>query len=133
MDQIRPVLDFRHVVLLVDDDIAVRDSLKFTLEVAGFEVRAYGSAEQLLSEQFIPLTSCLVTDYQMPEMNGLELVTKLRERCVSVPAIIITAQPDENFRNCAAEASITILEKPILGNRLFDSILNAFVEHWKSA
>jgi two-component system response regulator FixJ len=133
MDQFRPAVDLRHVVLLVDDDIAVKDSLKFTLEVAGFEVRAYGSAKQLLSEQSIPLTSCLVTDYQMPEMNGLELVTKLRERRVSVPAIIVTARPDENLRKRAAEAGIAILEKPILGNRLFDSIQNAFVEHWKSA
>jgi two-component system response regulator FixJ len=111
----------------------VRDSLKFTLEVAGFEVRAYDSAAQLLSEQSIPLTSCLVTDYQMPEMNGLELVTTLRKRCVSVPAVIITAQPDENLRNCAAEAGIAILQKPILENCLFDAIQDAFIEHWKSA
>ena len=78
------------MVLLVDDDAAVRDSLKFMLEVEGFEVRAYSSPEELLNENKLPANSCLVMDYRMPRMNGLELVAQLRDRRVLVPVILIT-------------------------------------------
>lgn len=133
MDQLRTEVDRRHVVLLVDDDQAVRESLKFTLEVVGFEVRTYESARQLLNDASIPLSSCVVTDYHMPEMNGLELVDELRKRHVSLPAVLVTAFPSTDVRNRAAEAGIAVLEKPVFGNRLVDSIQQAFVDYWKAS
>jgi FixJ family two-component response regulator len=133
MDRLRPAVDLRHIVLLVDDDQAVRESLKFTLEVVGFEVRAYDSAGQLLDDASIPRSSCLVTDYHMPGLNGLELVAKLRERHVSLPAVLVTALPSEDLRSRAAEAGIALLEKPLLDNRLVDSIQQAFVDYWKAS
>ena len=78
MDQLRAGVGAKQVVLVVDDDSAVRNSLRFTLEVEGFEVRAYSSAHELLDEDRLPTLSCLVTDYHMPAMNGLELVAQLR-------------------------------------------------------
>lgn len=133
MDQLRAAVDHRHMVLLVDDDQAVRESLKFTLEVIGFEVRAYESARQLLNDGSIPLSSCLVTDYHMPGMNGLELVDELRERHASLPAVIVTAFPSTDLRRRVSEAGITLLEKPVLGNLLVDSIQQAFIDYWKSS
>jgi two-component system response regulator FixJ len=118
---------------VVDDDQAVRESLKFTLEVVGFEVRAYDSARQLLDDASIPRSSCLVTDYHMPELNGLELVAKLRERHVSLPAVLVTGLPSEELRNRAAEAGVALLAKPVLDDRLVDSIQQAFVDYWKAS
>jgi two-component system, LuxR family, response regulator FixJ len=114
-----------HVMLVVDDDAAVRNSLKFMMEVEGFEVRVYSSAHELLNEVSLPANSCLVTDYHMPEMNGLELTARMRERRISIPTILITTNPNEGLRNRAAVAGILIVEKPLLGNRLLDAILEA--------
>jgi two-component system response regulator FixJ len=126
MIRLRSAVGAKHVILLVDDDSAVRNSLKFTLEVEGFEVRAYSSADELLNEDSLPPESCLVTDYHMPAMNGLELVARLRDRYAPIPAILITSLPDEKLRGRAAAAGIWIVEKPLLGNCLLESIQHAF-------
>jgi FixJ family two-component response regulator len=115
-----------HIILVLDDDPAVRNSLKFTLEVEGFLVREFSSASELLSHGSLPASSCLVVDYHMPEMNGLELVSRLRDRRVQIPAILIASQPNDNLRKRAAEAAIPIVEKPFIGSRLLDCIRNAF-------
>jgi FixJ family two-component response regulator len=115
-----------HVILLVDDDSGARESLKFMLEVEGFLVHAYATAHELLNENALPSVGCLVTDYQMPGMNGLELIDRLRDRRLMIPAILITALPDENVRRRAAAAEISIIEKPVLGSRLLDAIRKTF-------
>ena len=114
------------MILVVDDDAGVRDSLKFTLEIEGFEVRVYSSAQELLNENSLPAFSCLVTDYHMPAMTGLELVDQLRDRRVSMPAILMTSLPNEILRNRAAAAGISIVEKPVVGSRLLDFLREAF-------
>jgi two-component system, LuxR family, response regulator FixJ len=120
-----------HVILVIDDDYAVRNSLKFILEVEGFKVRAYSDAQELLTEDSLPPSSCLVTDYYMPAMNGLELVAELRDRHMSIPTILITTLPSQDLRNRAKAAGIQIVEKPLLGSCLLDSIRKALDEHTK--
>ena len=132
MDPLRVAEACRNVMIVVDDDSAVRNSLKFILEVEGFQVRIFSSAEELLNEDSLPDASCLVVDYYMPGMNGLELVAQLRGRDVLIPAILITPAPSENLRNRAAAAGVSIVEKPLLGSRLLDSIRMAFDGHSKS-
>ena len=61
-------------MLVVDDNSAVRGFFKFILEVEGFQVSVYSSAAELLDEHRLPEPGCLVVDYHMPGMNGMELV-----------------------------------------------------------
>jgi two-component system, LuxR family, response regulator FixJ len=132
MNQSRSPETNKTVMLVVDDDPAVGNSLKFVLEVEGFQVRVFSSAEELLNEDSLPDASCLVVDYYMPQMNGLELVSHLRDRNVLIPAILITPAPSQNLRNRAAAAGVPIVEKPLLGSRLLDSIREAFDGDTKS-
>jgi two-component system, LuxR family, response regulator FixJ len=132
MDPLCVAEAYRNVMLVVDDDSAVGNSLKFVLEVEGFQVRVFSSAEELLDEDSLPDASCLVVDYYMPGMNGLELVAHLRDRNVLIPAILITPAPSQNLRNRAAAAGVPIVEKPLLGSRLLDSIREAFDGDTKS-
>jgi two-component system, LuxR family, response regulator FixJ len=80
-------------VAIVDDDAAVCDSTRFLLEAHDFCVRTYQSGADFLNED-VPDIACLIVDYQMPGLNGLDFVSELRRRGSKVPAIMITATAD---------------------------------------
>lgn len=111
-------------VIVVDDDAAVRQSLKFALEMEGLDVRLYESGDQLLADADLPATGCLVVDYYMPEMNGVELMERLRRRAVKLPAILITARATKDmYRRAVHSGFRQVLEKPLEDSTLVDSIL----------
>jgi two-component system response regulator FixJ len=112
-------------ILIIDDDPAVRNSLKFALEVEGFAVRAYPTGGELLSEADLPDNGCLVVDYKLPEMNGLDLLSELRRRNIGLPAILVTTHPNSAVRNRAALAGVPLIEKPLLNDTLFQGIRTA--------
>lgn len=109
-------------VLIVDDDPAVRSSLQFCLEIEGFIVRTYSSGSDLLSDQNVPQSGCLVIDYRLPSMNGLDLLSELRRRKVMLPAILVTSHPSMLVRTQIAAAGAVLIEKPLLNEALFDGI-----------
>jgi two-component system, LuxR family, response regulator FixJ len=109
-------------VLIIDDDPAVRNSLKFALEVEGFAARAYHAVADLLRDSDLPADGCLVIDYKLPEMNGLDLLVELRKRKIDLPAILITTHPSSEVRRRAARAGVTLIEKPLLNDTLFQGI-----------
>jgi FixJ family two-component response regulator len=110
------------LIVVVDDDVAVRKSLKFSLEVEGFVVRIYARGEELLNEPAFPSCRCLVVDQKLPGISGIDLIAKLRDRNISVPTILVTTHPSSALRTCAANAGITIVEKPLLNGTLLDGI-----------
>jgi two-component system, LuxR family, response regulator FixJ len=110
------------VVGVVDDDPAVRNSLKFSLEIDGFAVGVFANADELLQGGDLNRFRCLVIDQQMPGMTGLDLVARLRERKVSVPVVLITSNPPKALIVGADRAGVPIVEKPLLGNALLDKI-----------
>src|SRR5262245_32645570 len=76
----------RSVVIIVDDDPAIRASLAFSLQTEGIAVRLFASGAELLDSLPVAETRCLVIDYKLPGMNGLELLAELRRRDLAVPA-----------------------------------------------
>ncbi len=114
-------------VIVVDDDFAVRSSLKFSLEVEGLSVRSYATGAELLSAEIDPC-DCLVVDQRMPGITGLDLIATLRKRNISAPAILITSYPSMAVRDQAERAHIPIVEKPLLGNALLDKIRAVLAE-----
>ena len=109
-------------VVVVDDDVAVRNSLKFSLEVEGFAVRAYSGGTAFLNDAALPGGLCLVVDQNMPQMSGLELIAQLRARGSAMPAILITSYPTVAVRERAAKAGVAIVEKPFLETILIDRV-----------
>jgi two-component system, LuxR family, response regulator FixJ len=112
------------VVIVVDDDPAVRGSLKFSLELEGFLVRAYGSAADVRTAG-LDDADCLVIDQRMPAMTGLDFIAKLRAQNISIPAVLIISQPNAAVSDRAAKLGVPIVEKPLLGNALVERIRRA--------
>jgi FixJ family two-component response regulator len=116
---------FEHVgpVIVVDDDDAVRNSLKFALELEGLTVRLYKRAAELLAEADLPSHGCLIVDDATPDMDGIELLRQLRRRQIRYPAILITSRARNGLgRQAACPGFRTVLEKPLQDSRLLDSI-----------
>jgi two-component system, LuxR family, response regulator FixJ len=116
------IVPARKTVLIVDDDPAVRSSLQFCLEIEGFLVRTYASGSDLLNDEAVPDSGCLVIDYRLPSMNGLDLLSELRRRKIMLPAIVVTTGPSMSVRAQTAAAGAVLIEKPLLNEALFDGI-----------
>jgi FixJ family two-component response regulator len=110
------------LIAVIDDDLAVCSSLKFSLELEGFAVRVYHSGAEFLGAGSFRDCSCFIIDQRMPGMNGMELISELRGRNVSTPAILIISQLNKMLSSRAAEARVPIVEKPFLNNALIDKI-----------
>ena len=112
-----------HTVLVVDDDAAVRSALKFVLEIEGFRVRLYPDGQALLDDGDRPVLGCLVVDYLMPDMNGLELVERLRAEDVTLPVVLICSRLSGWLRSRAMQAGVSaVLEKPLSDSALIECI-----------
>lgn len=115
----------RPLVSVVDDDESVRESLPDLLNVMGFSVQVFASAEEFLASDFVGLTRCLILDIAMPGMSGPELQAELKHRRKRVPIIFITAGKDDTVRPTLIEqGAVDCLSKPFSDTALF-SALNA--------
>jgi two-component system response regulator FixJ len=111
------------IVHLIDDDEAIRTSLGFLLEMNDLPVRTYASASEFLAVAESLHGGCVVTDVRMPEMSGLELVRKLKERGVGLPVVVITGHGDVPLAVEAMRAGvIDFIEKPFDDEVLLRSI-----------
>ncbi len=114
-------------VFLVDDDEAIRTSLSRALSMRGFEVEAFESADAFLSLYNSDQPGCLVLDYGMPDMNGLELQAKLIETGHAIPIIFITGHGGiAESVQAMKSGAIDFLEKPFRQDVLVERINAAF-------
>src|SRR6478672_11393913 len=93
-------------ICVLDDDPDVLQSLRFLLETHGFGVRTFSAAVALLTSVDPDDVDCLVIDYKMPHMDGLEVAVRLRQRNIAAPIVLITGYPDEHMAEKAAAAGI---------------------------
>lgn len=105
-------------ILLVDDDPAVRSSIAFALEIEGFDVATFDSAELLLAEDPGTPHACVVLDHRLPGMDGLALLDRLHAHGERSPAIIITSNPSQRLRQRVSEVGAQLIEKPLLCDAL---------------
>lgn len=109
----------RAKVLIAEDDPAVRRSLQLLLQGNGFDVRSYGTGGAILADLSSRDADCFVSDYRMPDMDGLSLMRRLRQEGWAGPAILITAYNSDDLRKRACEAGYNVvLEKPLMDHVL---------------
>jgi FixJ family two-component response regulator len=111
------------LVLIVDDDLAVRESLKFALELEGLEVDVWPRGADLLASPRLPQADCLILEHRMPGMDGFALLAALQARGCRVPVILITDAATAPIRRRASQAGVRhIVEKPLLDSALIESL-----------
>jgi two-component system response regulator FixJ len=113
------------IVHLIDDDAAIRDALTLMFQSRGFRVRAHRSALEFL-QQGGRRSGCVVADMHMPQMTGVDLLTRMREKGVALPVIIITAAAGAPLALAAMRAGASdLLEKPFDDETLLASVRRA--------
>ncbi|MGA2596919.1 MAG: response regulator [Bryobacteraceae bacterium] len=122
----------KHLVVGVDDDFRLRESLKSLVESAGYAAAVYSSAEEFLQSGALAEATCLITDVRMPGLNGIELQRRIRVERPALPVIFISAHHDDETRKRALdEGAMRFLYKPFDGAellRLIEAALKDFPE-----
>jgi RNA polymerase sigma factor (sigma-70 family) len=113
-------------VFIVDDDEAMRSSLKWLIESVGMRVETFASAQAFLDAYYPGRAGCLLLDVRMPGMSGLELQAHLVRHELRLPVIIITGHGDVSMAVKAMKAgAVDFIEKPFDDEELLQSIRNA--------
>lgn len=114
------------VVVAVDDDFRVRESIARLAASAGLEVEVFSSAEEMLISGVLARAGCLITDVRMPGMDGLELKNRAQAEDPELPVILISAHVDEEVRQRSlSEGVFEFLYKPFDGEELLRAIQKA--------
>ena len=113
-------------VYVVEDDRAVRDSLRALLMSAGYTVEVFGSSEEFLEAWPLPARGCILLDLNGPKMGSFHVLEALEERHVDIPVILISGRIDAATRAFALKAgAVALLEKPLEQVSLFEAIRHA--------
>src|SRR5271155_5378005 len=108
-----PVDRTPQLIAIIDDDEAMRDSLRDLMEAAGLVARCFASAEEFLASDLRVQAACLIVDIRMPKMSGLQLQARLKQEECNIPIIFITAHGDARMRiRAMREGGVEFLAKP---------------------
>lgn len=117
----------KRLICIVDDNQCFRDALEALVVSMDYEVAAFASAEDYLSSDLVVLTSCLISDWQMPGMNGDELQDRLTDGGHRIPTIFLTAVcPEKERARLLKAGALGVLEKPFDVDAFIECLHRAF-------
>lgn len=115
-----------HVVAVVDDDPGILRSLEYLLESADYRVRLFASGAELMNDACLAEIDCLVSDIDMPGMDGFELLRQIHTARPGLPVVLITGYPETIKRLPAQDDSkLRVFTKPFHGPELLAAISTA--------
>lgn len=110
-------------ILLIEDDSAVRRSLQLLLQARGYDVRAHANGTTMLADPACAAAACMVADYQLDGLDGVEILSRLRARGWAGPALLITAHPSSELAGRAAASGFAqVIEKPFREGAVADAV-----------
>lgn len=113
----------QELVIVVDEDVAVRDSLKFQLELEGVRVCTCANQAELLALDELFEAQCIVVEDHPPREEALLLPRMLKLCKLEIPVILLASHATPALRRRADQAGIRqVLSKPLLGGELVDAI-----------
>jgi two-component system, LuxR family, response regulator FixJ len=113
----------QHMIYIVDDDEAVRDSLRALLESCDFEVQDFGSAMEFLARKNATRGDCLLLDLHMPQVDGLSLLEKMRAAGSQLPTVVITGRSDPVLKQRVLQSgAFALFDKPLAEDALLKAI-----------
>src|SRR6476620_9619302 len=114
------------IVYVIDDEEPVRDSVAFLLEARELSVQSFPSADAFLAATPSLGPGCVLTDMQMPGMDGLALLRQIKEHNLPWPVVVMTAHGEVSLAVQALKAGASdFIEKPFTGDALIDAVLSA--------
>src|SRR4051795_9479373 len=106
-------------VFVIDDDEAVRDSIKVLLEVYGIDVEDYESTDAFARHYRKPSRGCIILDQHLPVLTGVDFLNSPEGRQLGLPVILITGRSDPELEKRARAAGVAdYLQKPVSGRQL---------------
>lgn len=120
-------------VLVLDDEPAVRDSLRDLLESEHYQVLTFDSPKQFLQSATSKLNTCLILDLKMPEINGLDVLQTVMRKKPKLPTIVLTAYAEVPAVVSAMKSgAVNLLEKPCSDQQLLDAVRDALAQSEQS-
>ena len=124
------LIDTKNIIYIVDDDEAIRDSLRLMLNLAGLQTQLFASGEEFLEAVVSPLSGCVLLDINMPGLSGLEVMKRLRDEGFGNPVVIVTGDAHPKIKSETVEAgAFAILNKPLRKQLLLDTVQQALDQH----
>jgi FixJ family two-component response regulator len=114
------------LISVVDDDALVGETIGALVEALGHKAAVFDSAAHFLTSEVVSRTSCLITDFQMPGLNGLQLQQELQSRGYRTPVIVVSGHSEREVEARALSAgAIGFLQKPFEAEALVECLKTA--------
>jgi DNA-binding NtrC family response regulator len=113
-------------LVVIEDDPAVRDSLRFTLDLQGYDVRDFDDGASAIADSDILAADGLLIDYALPDMNGVAVLEALQRRGSRCPVIIIASDASAHCRQRAEQAGARFIEKSLMAEALNALVRDTF-------